>query len=315
MSSDRGLRPAPLTPTPPRLGQVFLVGAGPGDPDLITVRGLRCLQRADAVLYDRLLHPALLDEVPDCALRLFVGKAPGRPGIGQAGIHRLLIEHARRGLCVVRLKGGDPFVFGRGSEEAEALTAAGIPWEVVPAVSSAVGVPARAGIPLTHRKLARSFAVVTAHRAGEQADDEPNWQALAGVDTLVVLMGVAALPTVVNRLIAAGTDPKTPAAIIARGTLPDAHVVTSPLAELPTQAAVALIRSPATIVIGRVVGLRERLIDLVSQPEVTALTDAETPNQIANDSRFSASLSDLPVANWEHEPRPAGHRAFPSKGA
>ncbi|MEM7351061.1 MAG: uroporphyrinogen-III C-methyltransferase [Acidobacteriota bacterium] len=257
---------ANVDPSSSHPGTVYLVGAGPGDPDLITVRGLRCLQQAEVLLYDRLLHPALLDEAPR-ARKIFVGKAPGRPGIGQAAIHRLLIEHARKGYRVVRLKGGDPFIFGRGGEEAEALHAAGIPWEVVPAVSSACGVPARAGIPLTHRELARSFAVVTAHRTdGSDLD----WSALAGIDTLVVLMGVAALPTVARQLIRHGRDPRTPAAIIARGTLPDERRVSGTLADLPMLAAEALIRSPATIVIGQVVALRDELVG-------SATTLSDTP--------------------------------------
>ena len=237
----------------PRTGKVYLVGAGPGDPELITVRGLRCLQRAGAVLYDRLVHPDLLDEVPPSAPRVFVGKAPGRPGIGQAAIHRLLIEHARMGRDVVRLKGGDPFVFGRGSEEAEALTVAGVDWEVVPAVSSALGVPARVGIPLTHRRLARGFAVVTAHQVD---DGKLDWSALAKIDTLVVLMGVAALPTLARELVLHGRAAETPAALISRGTLPDEQIVVGTLADLPGRAAAALVRPPAILVVGKVVALR-----------------------------------------------------------
>lgn len=240
----------------PRPGTVYLVGAGPGDPELITVRGLRCLRHADTVLYDRLIHPALLDEAPADARRIFVGKAPGRPGVGQAAIHRRLIEHARLGRVVVRLKGGDPFVFGRGSEEAEALVRAGVAWEVVPAISSAVGVPASAGIPLTHRQVARSFAVVTAHQVD---DGELDWAALARIDTLVVLMGVAALPEIARQLIRHGRAPETPAALISRGTLPDARILTGHLADLPERAAAALIRPPATLVIGGVVALRQIL--------------------------------------------------------
>ena len=244
------------TPPSAGLGTVYLVGAGPGDPELITVRGLRCLGRAHVVLYDRLVHPALLDEAPDDAVRIFVGKAPGRSGIGQVEIGRRLIAHARRGRTVVRLKGGDPFVFGRGSEEAATLTAAGVPWEVVPAVSSAFGVPACAHIPLTHRGMARHFAVVTAH----QADGEgPDWAALAAIDTLVILMGVATLPTVSRELVRCGRDLSTPVAVIARGTLPDEQVVVGHLGDIAGKVAAACLRSPATIVVGAVVALRESL--------------------------------------------------------
>ena len=252
-------------PSLPRPGTVYLVGAGPGDPDLITVRGLRLLRNADVVLYDRLLHPALLQEARH-ALKIFVGKSVDHPGVGQEGIHRLLIHHAQHARVVVRLKGGDPYVFGRGSEEAEALAQAGIPWEVVPAVSSAFGAPAAARIPLTHRSLARSFVVVTAHQVDH---GELPWAALVEIDTLVVLMGVAALPRLAARLLEHGKDPSTPAAVVARGTLPDQKVVVSTLAHLAQDATKAGIRSPATIVIGEVVQQRERSL---LQPRTAELT-------------------------------------------
>ena len=236
-------------------GTVYLVGSGPGDPDLITVRGRRCLRQAGVVLYDRLAHPSLLREAPPAARRIFVGKAPGRPGIGQATIIQLMIAHARRGAVVVRLKGGDPFVFGRGGEEAEALTAAGVSWEVVPAVTSALGVPAAAGIPVTHRRLARGFAVVTGH----QVDGELDWGALAALDTLIVLMGLARLPSIAGELIAAGRDPGTPAAVIASGTLPEERVVTGALTDIAERATAARLEPPATVVVGEVVTLRGRL--------------------------------------------------------
>lgn len=255
--------PFPGPPPPPDVaaapvpGTVYLVGAGPGDPDLMTVRGLRCLRRAGVVLYDRLVHPSLLDEAPPGAERIYVGKRRGRPGVGQAAIHRLLVEHARRGRVVVRLKGGDPFVFGRGSEEAEALAAAGVPWEVVPAVSSAFGVPALAGIPLTHRRLARGFAVVTGHQAA--GGPGLDWSALAAIDTVVVLMGLAELATIAARLVEHGRDPATPAAVIARGSLPDERVVVGRLDEIALLVAEQDVRSPATFVVGDVVGMREAL--------------------------------------------------------
>src|SRR5262245_48458572 len=168
-------------------GTVALVGAGPGDPGLITVRGLQLLRRAQIVVYDRLVHPSLLDEAPR-ARRLFAGKASGHHALPQEQITALLILHARRGRRVVRLKGGDPFVFGRGGEEAEALVRAGIPFEVVPGVSSAVAVPAYAGIPLTHRGVASSFAVVTGHEEVNKLRSSVDWARLArSVDTLVVL--------------------------------------------------------------------------------------------------------------------------------
>ncbi len=237
------------------MGKVFLVGAGPGDPELITVRGLRCLRRADVVIYDRLVSEALLDEVPPGAERIFAGKAPGAHTMSQEEIHALMIDRARAGYTVVRLKGGDPFVFGRGGEEVAACAAAGVPWEVVPGVSSATGVSTRMGIPVTHRGVAGSFAVITGHRADGQ--DDQNWAALARVDTLVVLMGVKRLPYIVARLIQQGRSPDTPVAIIERGTCPGERVVTGTLADIAVRAAALDIRPPAVILIGDVVRLWE----------------------------------------------------------
>lgn len=249
-------------------GIVYLVGAGPGDPELITVRGLRCLQRSDVVVYDRLANPALLDKAPPWAERIFAGKAPGNHALRQEQINALLIERAREGQVVVRLKGGDPFVFGRGGEEAAACAAAGIRWEVVPGVSSAVGVPGRAGIPVTHRGLSRSFAVVTAHGAASR-EEEPNWAALAQIETVVVLMGVERLGHIVAMLARHGRPRSTPVAIIERGTLADERVVTGTLENILERAAAAALRSPATIVIGEVVRVREMLLD--RPPEIEAV--------------------------------------------
>jgi uroporphyrin-III C-methyltransferase len=239
-------------------GAVFLVGAGPGDPDLLTVRGLRCLQRADVVVYDRLLDPRLLEEAPGHARRIYAGKSPGRHALRQEEINALLVRHARAGRTVVRLKGGDPFVFGRGGEEALACIAAGIPWEVVPGVTSAVAVPARAGIPLTHRGVAAGFAVITGHAAGEDGDAH-DWAALARIDTLIVLMGAAHLAEIAALLIAHGRPADTPAAAIERGTLPSERVLEGTLATLPEIASRAGLESPATLVVGEVVRLRQSL--------------------------------------------------------
>lgn len=245
-------------------GIVYLVGAGPGDPGLITVRGLECLRQAEVVIYDRLVHESLLDEAPAWAERIFVGKMPGCHARRQEEINALLIERARAGQMVVRLKGGDPFVFGRGAEEAAACAAAGVRYEIVPGVSSAIGVPARAGIPVTHRGVSSAFAVVTAHRGAGDHDDELNWAALSAIDTLVVLMGVERLPYVVASLIKHGKSPQTPAAVIERGTLPGEQVIIGTLSNIVTRAALAGIRSPAAIVIGEVVRLRERLLGAMS---------------------------------------------------
>jgi uroporphyrin-III C-methyltransferase len=239
-------------------GAVYLVGAGPGVPDLLTVRGLRCLQAADVVVYDRLLDPRVLDEAPRRARRIYAGKSPGRHALRQEEINALLVRHARAGRTVVRLKGGDPFVFGRGGEEALACAAAGVPCEVVPGVTSAVAVPALAGIPLTHRGLAAGFAVVTGHAAGE-AGDGHDWSALARIDTLVVLMGAARLAEIAAILLAHGRAPETPAAVIERGTLPGERILEGTLATLPALGERDGLQSPATLVVGEVVRLRARL--------------------------------------------------------
>jgi uroporphyrinogen III methyltransferase/synthase len=239
-------------------GIVYLVGAGPGDPKLITVRGLECLRQAEVVIYDRLVNAALLDEAPVWAERIFVGKTPGIHSFRQEEINAMMIERAWGGQVVVRLKGGDPFVFGRGGEEAAACAAAGVRCEVVPGITSAISVPARAGIPVTHRGLSASFVVITAHRAGDR-DDDLNWAAIAAIDTLVVLMGVGRLSHIVARLLEHGRSPKTPAAIIERGTQPDECIVTGALGDIVERATLAGIRPPATIVVGEVVRLRETL--------------------------------------------------------
>ncbi len=278
---------APWGATIARPGHVYLVGAGPGDPELITVRGHRLLAAADVVVYDRLVHPEMLALAPTSAERVFVGKAAGLAVMSQAAIQEVLIDRAARGLAVVRLKGGDPFVFGRGSEEAEALARAGIPYEVVPAVSSSFGVPARADIPLTHRGLAASFAVVTAHRV--PGADGHDWSALARIDTLVVMMGVSALPHIAETLIAAGRRPDTPVAMIERGTLPDERILITTLAEAPEHAARAQLRAPATIVIGEVVRVRATLHAAVA--EAASRSTSDVPPMAAASPSETVSMS------------------------
>src|SRR5216110_2483649 len=201
---------APPSGTTRQSRSVALVGAGPGDPGLMTVRGLELLRHADVVVYDRLVHPRLLDEAPR-ARRVFAGKAAGRHALPQERITALLVTHARRGRRVVRLKGGDPFVFGRGGEEALALERAGVPFEVVPGVTAAVAVPAYAGIPLTHRGVASSFAVVTGHGCASERGRPVDWARLAtAVDTLVVLMGLERLAEIARELVARGRPAETP---------------------------------------------------------------------------------------------------------
>ena len=242
----------------PRPGLVSLVGAGPGDPELITVRGLRRLECADAVLYDRLVHPALLQEAPPHAELVYVGKEPGREELSQEEIGRELVRRARRGERVVRLKGGDPFVFGRGFEEAIACTRAGVACEVVPGLSSALAGPAAAGIPLTHRGIASSFAVVTGHAAGEEAvSHQPvDWRGFAEVDTLVILMGVGRLERIADELLRAGRPPETAVALVERATLPEQRELFTTLQRAAADAREAAIRAPALIVVGAAVALR-----------------------------------------------------------
>jgi uroporphyrinogen III methyltransferase/synthase len=229
---------------------VYLVGAGPGDPGLLTVRGAELLGRADVVVHDRLAQSSLLDLAPAAAERIDVGKQPGGP-VDQESINNLLVERGRAGLCVVRLKGGDPFVFGRGGEEAQALLDAGVPFEVVPGITSAVAVPAYAGVPVTHRGLSTSFTVVTGH-SRHAPERETDWDALArSGDTIVLLMGVAHRTEIAERLLAAGLAGDTPVAAVSWGTRPEQRTVRTTLASLGT----VDLDPPATIVIGQVAGL------------------------------------------------------------
>jgi uroporphyrin-III C-methyltransferase len=237
-------------------GRVILVGGGPGDPDLLTIAGLKALRRADVVLYDHLAPLACLDEVPAGAVLIDVGKIPRGPQTSQEDINALLIEHARRGATVVRFKGGDSFVFGRGSEEWQACAAAGIPVEVIPGVSSAIAGPELAGIPLTHRGLSQSFTVVSGHLGPDHPASMVDWTALAtGSGTIVILMGVANLAEICVGLIARGLDADTPAAVIAQATLPGSQVVTGTVETLAALAQDAGIEPPALTVIGAVVAL------------------------------------------------------------
>lgn len=241
-----------------RRGKAFLVGAGPGRADLITVRGLQLLHRADVVIYDRLIAQELLDEIRPGAECIFVGKESGRHTLSQEEINGLLVSRVRLGKQVVRLKGGDPFVFGRGGEEAAALAAAGLPFEIVPGVSSAISVPAFAGIPLTHRGVSNTFAVVTGH-AQAGAPDSADWEALARMPTLVILMGLERIDAIVERLLAAGRSAETPAAAIGWGTTDRQQVVAAALRDLPGAVAAAALPAPAVIVVGEVAALRDQL--------------------------------------------------------
>ncbi|MEE9276796.1 MAG: uroporphyrinogen-III C-methyltransferase [Dehalococcoidia bacterium] len=241
-------------------GFVSLVGAGPGDPGLITVAGRERLRNADVVVFDRLASPALLTEIRPDAERIDVGKAASAHTLPQEQIGRLLVARARAGKRVVRLKGGDPFVFGRGGEEAQELAEAGIEFEIVPGVTSAVAVPAYAGIPLTHRSLASSFAVITGHEDPTKNESTIDWAGVArGADTLLFLMGRSAIGEITARLVAEGRNPATPAAAIQWGTTPRQRCVTASLETLPSEVERAGLEPPVVIVVGEVVRLRERL--------------------------------------------------------
>jgi uroporphyrin-III C-methyltransferase len=228
---------------------VWLVGAGPGDPGLITAKGLGLIRSCDALVYDVLVSPELVEEAPDDALVI------PREDVRQAELNTLLVELGRQGLEVVRLKGGDPFVFGRGGEEADALVAAGVPYEVVPGVSALSAVPASAGIPVTHRGVSAQVTLVSGHSA---SGDDLDFAQLAGTaGTLVVFMGLAHLAAIADGLIAAGKDPHTPAAVVSRGTLPDGRSASGELREIAVLA--DGLESPALLVVGDVVAIAGRL--------------------------------------------------------
>ncbi|MCE7980831.1 MAG: uroporphyrinogen-III C-methyltransferase [Caldilinea sp. CFX5] len=259
--------------TNPQPGKAYLVGAGPGAAELITVRGLRLVQRADVIIYDRLIAPELLEEARPDAELIYVGKQPHYHVATQEEINQLLVEKVRAGHQVVRLKGGDPFVFGRGGEEALALQTAGLPFEIVPGISSALAAPAYAGIPVTQRGVATSFAVVTGHACTESSGTD--WSALARIPTLVILMGVSQIGHIAEQLLQAGRAAETPAAAIQWGSTNQQQVVRATLATLAYAIDVAGLESPATIVIGEVAALHEQLAWF--QPEVIDTLATETP--------------------------------------
>jgi uroporphyrinogen III methyltransferase/synthase len=241
-------------------GKVYLVGAGPGDPGLITVKGLECLRKADVIIYDRLVDDSLLEEASPEIEKIYVGKGRACHAMEQKEINLLLISKAREGKKVVRLKGGDPFVLGRGGEEAEVLAANDIPFEVVPGVSSAYAVPAYAGIPVTHRRLASSFTVITGHEDPEKGESSIYWDRIStGSDTLVFLMGMGNLAQIVNKLIKNGRPPSTPAAVISQGTSPGQRTIVGTLEDIGSRAQKEGFEPPAVIVVGEVVKLREHL--------------------------------------------------------
>ena len=248
-------------------GKVYLVGAGPGDPGLITTKGLACIQRADVLIYDYLASPLLLRHAPAKAEKIYVGKQGGDHTLSQEGINDLIVEKSRQGLMVTRLKGGDPFIFGRGGEEAEELVAAGIPFEIVPGVTSAIAAPAYAGIPLTHRRFTATVAFVTGHEDPTKESSNIDWTALAtGIGTVVFFMGVRNLPHIVEKLTAHGRPPQTPVALVRWGTTTAQQTVTGTLETIVAAVQTAGLKAPAIIVVGGVVGLRDTLKWFESRP-------------------------------------------------
>lgn len=241
-------------------GKVYLVGAGPGDPDLLTVKAQKILAQADVVVYDRLVARQLLRLLPKQVEEIYVGKSSGAHPIPQDEIHKILVSKAKQGKLVVRLKGGDPFLFGRGGEEAQKLRKARVKFEVVPGITSALAVPAYAGIPVTHRNYASSIAIVTGHEDLKKRGRLVNWKKLAtSVDTIIVLMGVERLQSILKSLIEGGCDSKTHVAIIERGTTKHQRVTVGSIEHMAKQAIEHRIKPPAVIVIGDVVKLQREL--------------------------------------------------------
>ena len=240
-------------------GRVYIIGAGPGDPGLITLRGVQCIQEADVIIYDHLVSPEILRHAGEKTRLIYAGKQGGDHTLSQYEINNLLVAEAGQGAVVARLKGGDPFIFGRGGEEAEVLREAGIPFEVVPGISSAVAVPAYAGIPLTHRNHIVSVAFVTGHEDPMKGKSDHDWPTLAGIGTLVFLMGVKNLPAIAENLIRYGKDAATPAALIRWGTTPDQETLTGTLGDIAQKAEERRFSPPSIFVVGGVVGLRETL--------------------------------------------------------
>ncbi|WP_019156691.1 uroporphyrinogen-III C-methyltransferase [Robertmurraya massiliosenegalensis] len=241
------------------VGKVYLVGAGPGDPELITVKGLRYIKEADVILYDRLVNKGLLQYAKDDAQLIYCGKHPQAHTMKQETINHFLVKYAKKGLQVVRLKGGDPFVFGRGGEEAQICVKNHIPFEVVPGITAGIGAAAYAGIPVTHRHISKSFAIITGHQVGDVAAEQQWYHLANGVDTICVYMGVSQLPTIINNLLKYGKDKNTPIALIHWGTLPEQKTVTGTLDTICEMVKKENISNPSMIVIGEVVSLSSQL--------------------------------------------------------
>lgn len=238
-------------------GFVYIVGAGPGDPKLLTIRGLECLQQSDVIMYDRLVNPALLNHAKIDAELIYCGKEPGKHGLIQEEIHRVLVEKAEQGYTVTRLKGGDPFVFGRGGEEAAILRQAGIGYEIVPGITAGIAAPAYAGIPVTHRNHATSFAIVTGHGRAEKGKDFLDWASISHIDTVAFYMSVGNISHITKSLISHGKNSNTPVAVIEWGTTDKQRTIIGTLQTIATDIKKYTIKNPAMILVGDVVSLRQ----------------------------------------------------------
>ncbi|SES35122.1 uroporphyrinogen-III C-methyltransferase [Psychrobacillus sp. OK032] len=239
--------------------KVYIVGAGPGDPKLLTLRGLECIQQADVILFDRLVNPVLLEHAKDTAELIYCGKEPGKHGLIQEEIHRVLVEKAQAGHIVLRLKGGDPFVFGRGAEEAAVLRRANIDYEIVPGITAGIAAPAYAGIPVTHRDYATSFAIVTGHGRAEKGQDFLNWEALSHIDTVAFYMSVGNIEHITARLMDCGKRSETPVAVIEWGTTEKQRTIIGTLHTITKQIEQEAILNPSMILVGDVVNVRDEI--------------------------------------------------------
>lgn len=241
-------------------GKVYLIGAGPGDPELITIKAQKLLRKADVLLYDRLVTEGILENIPQNCEKIYVGKYPGEASATQERINELLVDRAMKGGNIVRLKGGDPFLFGRGGEEALVLKKAGIEFEIIPGITSAIAVPAYAGIPVTQRHISSSVAIITGHEASSKRISTVNWESLArSVDTIVIMMGIRNMKRITGKLIEGGRDPETPVAVIEKGTTKNQRITVGTLANIEKKCVESGVKPPAIIIIGNVVELRKEL--------------------------------------------------------
>lgn len=279
-------------------GIVYLVGAGPGDPGLITVKGLECIKKAEVLVYDRLVSKRLLSYVPKNCEMIYVGKLPDRHTLRQEEINQLLVDKGLAGKVVTRLKGGDPYVYGRGGEEGELLRANGVLFEVVPGITSAIAVPAYAGIPVTHRDCTSSFAIITGHEDPTKTESSIAWDKIAtGIGTLVFLMGVANLPLIVKNLLDNGRSATTPVALIRWGTRPEQEVLTGTLADIVARVEEAGFTSPAIIIVGEVVKLRQTLSWFEEKPFFGKRVVVTRSREQASD--LSRRIEELGGEAWE----------------